>query len=319
MQGNIYWVGSVSECEHYLRGFNNSVVEQPFRTRSCMIGNGMSSTVRPVYGVCVPHSCSANDIVDYVNRRRWSSMARGEVWYRDPSRDDSNPLPQTDRSSEQRECPLHRRTSIRCQSDPDHVRPFPRLSSLDSLALLSVLLVLITFFILLATGIHVAHGHEHDLKMDEVPTSGSYEPILSRTTTTESASITTNTVTRSTVRTSLPVNGAEEQDEETPLISQPRLAAQSSKAISPRTKDFISLSRWSLVSRNLVRYCSLINNYYILKRENQPKNLACLNGIRVLSLCWVILGHTVLFAAFYSGTSSSFDSFSPMIIGIALM
>lgn len=77
MQGNIYWVGSVSECEHRLRSFNDSVIEQPFPTRSCMIGNGMSSTVRPVYGVCVPKSCSANDIVEYVNRRRSSSIEHG--------------------------------------------------------------------------------------------------------------------------------------------------------------------------------------------------------------------------------------------------
>jgi hypothetical protein len=69
MQGNIYWIGSVSECEHHLRGLNNSVVEQPFLTRTCVIGNGYSDTVRPVYGICVPQSCNPNDIAELVNRR----------------------------------------------------------------------------------------------------------------------------------------------------------------------------------------------------------------------------------------------------------
>jgi hypothetical protein len=58
----------------------------------------------------------------------------------------------------------------------------------------------------------------------------------------------------------------------------------------------------SLAAQNLVHCCSLINNYQILKCESYPKNLACLNGIRVMSLCWVILGHTIIFAVYYSGT-----------------
>jgi hypothetical protein len=69
MQGNIYWVGSVYECGHHLRGLNNSVVEQPFRTRTCVISNGISISARPVYGICVPQSCNANDVVNYINRR----------------------------------------------------------------------------------------------------------------------------------------------------------------------------------------------------------------------------------------------------------
>ncbi len=69
MQGNIYWVGSIYECQHHLRGLNNSVLEQPFKTRACVIGNSYSNTVRPVYGICVPQSCNANDILKYINQR----------------------------------------------------------------------------------------------------------------------------------------------------------------------------------------------------------------------------------------------------------
>jgi len=69
MQGNIYWVGSVYECEHHLRGLNNTVIEQPFPTRTCVIGNGYSNKVLPVYGICVPQSCNANDLVNYINQR----------------------------------------------------------------------------------------------------------------------------------------------------------------------------------------------------------------------------------------------------------
>jgi hypothetical protein len=69
MQGNIYWIGSAFECKHHLRGLNNSVVEQPFPTRTCVIGNDYSNTVRPIYGLCVPQSCNANDIRNYINQR----------------------------------------------------------------------------------------------------------------------------------------------------------------------------------------------------------------------------------------------------------
>ena len=68
MQGNIYWIGSVDECAHHLRGLNNSVVQQPFLTRTCVIGNGHSKTLHPVYGICVPKSCNANDIFNYINQ-----------------------------------------------------------------------------------------------------------------------------------------------------------------------------------------------------------------------------------------------------------
>lgn len=69
MQGNIYWTGSVYECQHYLRSFNNTVIEQPFKTHTCTIGNGLSNRIRPIYGACVPRSCNASDLVDFINQR----------------------------------------------------------------------------------------------------------------------------------------------------------------------------------------------------------------------------------------------------------
>lgn len=68
MQGNFYWLGSVYECEHHLRGFNNTVVEQPFRTRTCAINNVHYYNARLIYGICVPQSCNEYELVDYINQ-----------------------------------------------------------------------------------------------------------------------------------------------------------------------------------------------------------------------------------------------------------
>lgn len=68
MQGNIFWIGSPYECEHHLRGLNNTVIEQPFRTRTCVIRNDYPSRIEPVYGMCVPQSCNATDIFNHINR-----------------------------------------------------------------------------------------------------------------------------------------------------------------------------------------------------------------------------------------------------------
>ena len=73
LQGNLFWMGSVYECQHHLRGLNDSVIEQPFLTRTCTIGNGLSNKIRPVYGLCMPQSCNASDIVDFINRRTYDA------------------------------------------------------------------------------------------------------------------------------------------------------------------------------------------------------------------------------------------------------
>jgi hypothetical protein len=69
MQGNIYWVGSPYECGHHLSSFINTVVEQPFQTRTCVVGNSYPNAVGLVYGICVPRSCNATDILHYINHR----------------------------------------------------------------------------------------------------------------------------------------------------------------------------------------------------------------------------------------------------------
>lgn len=71
---------------------------------------------------------------------------------------------------------------------------------------------------------HISYGHRYDLKMDDVPSTGDYEPILSRTTTATATSITTNTATTTTIETSLPT-----EDENTPLVTQPTRAVDSGK------------------------------------------------------------------------------------------
>ncbi|CAF3539956.1 unnamed protein product [Adineta steineri] len=237
MQGNIYWVGSVFECKHHLRGLNNSVVQQPFRTRTCTIGNGFSNIIRPVYGLCVPQSCNANDLVNYINTR----TIRIPFIKRFIHLTDDN---------------------IHCI---DH-------RSYDGKAILTiVILTILVILILLATGMHIACKEKYSLQVEDSIRSG-YEPILDQTIVeTETETV----ITTTTAATTDPL------DEGTPLIARPRQTVDS-------------------IAQNLINCCSLTNNYQLLKNKSQPNTLACLNGIRVLSLCWVILGHTFVFAAFYS-------------------
>ncbi|CAF1048354.1 unnamed protein product [Adineta steineri] len=239
MHGNIYWIGSVYECQHHLRGFNNSIVEQPFKTRTCTIGNGLSNTIRPIYGICVPQSCNTDDIVNYINKR---------VIHIPYIKDFVN---LTDDSVH---CIEHRQ--------------------LDKMAILTIIIIsTITLLILLATGMHVLYGHKHDLKMDDAPPPNvTNEPLVSRTTIINSLSTPNRTDE---------FNQSVSSDEITPLIVRPEGNVDS-------------------VAQNLISCCSLINNYHILKSNSYPKSLACLNGIRVLSLCWIILGHTLIFAVYYS-------------------
>lgn len=69
LQGNIFWVGSAYECQHHLRGWNQTFVEQPLKTHTCTIGNGIfSKDIEPVYGLCVPQTCNATQIADYLHR-----------------------------------------------------------------------------------------------------------------------------------------------------------------------------------------------------------------------------------------------------------
>ncbi|CAF3380233.1 unnamed protein product [Rotaria socialis] len=233
MQGNIFWIGSTYECEHHLRGLNNTVVEQPIRTRTCIISSTQSITVRPIYGICVPQSCNENELINYINQRaiqipfikNFINLKNG---------------------------------SMHCLDQ----------RSYDTKAILTIVtLSVIAFLILVATGMHIAYRHRHVLKMDETPAT-TYEPILSRTTTAVSTSQTQR-------------SDNEQENEATPLIARPQHSGDS-------------------MAQNLVSCCSLMSSCSILNREHQPKILSCLNGIRVLSLWWIIIGHTFLYAAYYS-------------------
>ena len=77
--------------------------------------------------------------------------------------------------------------------------------------------------ILLVTGMHLAHGHQHSLQTAETVPTG-YEPILSQTITT-TADRETSIIT--TTATSLPTDPVDEQDEAPPLIARPRRAIDS--------------------------------------------------------------------------------------------
>jgi hypothetical protein len=168
----------------------------------------------------------------------------------------------------------------------------------------SVILSLITFVILLATGLHIAYGHRHDFKFNGETNPTGYESISTRTT---EATATTETVTTTTVNTSLP-----EEDENAPLIARTQPPVDSGKIFS--LKNIFLLFEFLIVAQKLISCCSLINNYHLLKHDYEAKTLSFLNGIRVLSLCWVILGHSVLFSAAYSGKFIINISFLPKIL-----
>jgi hypothetical protein len=70
MQGNIFWIGSVYECRHDRHSWNETLIEQPFQTRTCIIDNEIQSidNIRPIYGLCVPMSCQANDIANLIHQ-----------------------------------------------------------------------------------------------------------------------------------------------------------------------------------------------------------------------------------------------------------
>ncbi|CAF1020152.1 unnamed protein product [Rotaria sordida] len=238
MQGNIYWIGSVYECQHHLRGFNDSVIIQPFKTHTCTIGSGLSNIIRPVYGICVPQSCNTNDIIDFINQHII-------------------------------QIPFIKHL-INITNDDVHCIEHRQLTTAAILTI--VLISIIIFLILLATGLHIIYGDKHDLKMNDEHSIVESEPLLSRTTTTHVSS---------------QINSIDERDQST-----------SSDEITPLIPK--SQRNVDSIAQNLISCCSLINNYHILKSNSYPTNLACLNGIRVLSLCWIILGHTCICAAFYS-------------------
>lgn len=95
----------------------------------------------------------------------------------------------------------------------------------------SIILSIIAFFILIATGMHIIHGDKHDAKMDDTPTTA-YEPILSRTTHAAVNEPLITTTTTTLIDTSVAGNTLDEQDEATLLIARHPRAIDSGKCIS---------------------------------------------------------------------------------------
>lgn len=67
-----------------------------------------------------------------------------------------------------------------------------------------------------------------------------------------------------------------------------------------------SVKEWCLFSQILVSFSAYSNCKKIFKINANANELACLHGIRVLSLCWVILGHGYVFALSFSDNPSCF-------------
>ncbi len=68
--------------------------------------------------------------------------------------------------------------------------------------------------------------------------------------------------------------------------------------------------------RLLLCFSAVSNGEKILSVKNTPGSLTCLNGIRVLSMGWVILGHTFSFLVAVAGIAAQFHSLVPKGIAI---
>jgi hypothetical protein len=165
-----------------------------------------------------------------------------------------------------------------------------------------LLLLVITCLILLATGMHLIN-ESRSMSRTTNNLSIVAEPLWSRTITTTdtSVSIKTSSVAALTDEREQSMGS----DEATLLTNN-----TSTKSIDlgklNSTIDLCSsyihtYDRFVVVAQKLILCCSFVHNYRLFTSESYPKNLACLNGIRVLSFVWIVLVHTVIFAVYYSG------------------
>lgn len=71
LEGNLFWIGSTYECNHPLALVNRTLVDSPYPMHSCVINYEYATGIRPIYGICLPKSCHADELLQYINQGKY--------------------------------------------------------------------------------------------------------------------------------------------------------------------------------------------------------------------------------------------------------